>query len=566
MVVRLARPALAVLLVGVLAGCGPDGPAIQEVSPAKGENNVAADAPIRVVFNHDMERASVESRLSLAPALEGCDQVACPLTWSGRALVLNHPLHPFAPDTRYRVSLRAGYRDSAGRAEGNDHFWEFHSESAPSIGTVTPGEGSTGVAVDADLSLQLSRAVLVPPVQELTLVGAGDPEPLQYRVAVAPDDSRRLVISPLALLRPRTAYTLHVGAGVSDNHHNTLGAGRDFHFTTGTADLARSLGFLVRDKAGQGASRVALLRPPAGLNSPAPSLRVLYHSDQPIASFAWSSDAARVYILGADGRVEVVPLDGTPAGDSGIVASALASSPAHPEVAYVAGGALHLWRPTAVPAGDLPVPQAGRVSGSPAWSGDGRRLAFSVDDGHGGLALRVLDRETLSVSEVGGGPLPSSGPVLAWSPDGSALAFTRAGGEVWSFRPLAAEGNGLLKLGNLEATALSWSSDGDALFAAGAAAGKPALLYRALGQPLDGQAAGFTAFSSSRGGDSDPAAPAFDRRLAFLRPAAGAPQAWIMNNDGTGVTQLTFAGYDSDERLPADGVDQLRWSPGTSGQ
>jgi len=110
---------------------------------------------------------------------------------------------------------------------------------------------------------------------------------------------------------------------------------------------------------------------------------------------------------------------------------------------------------------------------------------------------------------------------------------------------------------------MTWSSDGATLFAAGSLmTDRPTLVHRAPGQPVDGQATGFTPLLASRAGDSQPVAPSFDRRVAFLRPSAGVPQLWIMNNDGTGITQLTFATYNADERLVTDGVDQPRWSPG----
>ena len=561
-----ARLATGLLGLLTLAACGPGGPAIQEISPSKGEQNVAGDAPIRVVFNHDMDRASVESRLSISPLIEGCDAVACPVVWNGRALTVNHPLHQFASDAHYRVRLKSGYRDAAGQAEATDHFWDFHTEAAPSVGTVTPADGSAGAAVDADITIQLSRNVLVPPPLEVTLTGSGDPESVPYRSGVSPDDPRRLVLSPLSLLRPRTAYRLHLGAGLSDTHHNPLGSPRDFHFTTGGLDLTRTLAFLVRDQGALTSSRIALLRPPGGLNAPAPSLRVVYRSSRPIQAFGWSSDSTSMYAQGSDGRIVLVPLDGSAAVDTDVVATAMTPSPSRTEVAFVVDGELRLGRPQVTSPENpqvLALPQAGRIKGAPAWSGDGRRVAVAADDGHGGANLRIVDRETLSVSDVPGSPVSAAGTTLAWSFDGAALAFTRPGGEVWVYRPLAAQGSGLVRAGSLVTGAMTWSSDGGSLFAAGSpGADHPSLLYRAPGQPVDGQSLGFTALATSHAGDSQPMAPSFDRRVAFVRPAAGIPQLWLMNNDGTGITQLTFARYFTDDGLVTDGVDQPRWSPG----
>lgn len=550
------------------SSCGPAGPAIQEISPAKGEANVAGDAPIKVTFNNAMDRASVEARFAVGPPIGGCDRATCPVAWNGRTLTLAHARHQLTPNTKYRVTLKPGYRDTAGRTEGLEHFWEFNTESAPGVGAITPADGSTGVAVDADLTVQLTRSVLVPAPAVLSLVAEADPLPVAYRVAIASDDSRRLVMSPVGLLRPRTRYTLHLAAALQDAHHNPLGTDHDYHFTTGALDLTRSLGFIVRDPGGSSGSRIAMLRPPAGLNAPAPSLRVIYTSDHPVAAFGWSPDAATLYVLHTSGVLEIAPLDGTAARDSGISAVSMATDPSHDELAYVTSdGTLHIWRPTpgGVPT-DVAVSQAGKVSGSPAWSGDGRRLAFAASDLNGGLLLRILDRETLSASDAPGVTLPPGASAMAWSVDGTALAFSRgatAAPETWVYRPLAAQGSALLKLGALDASSISWSSDGGTVFAAGGAgAGQPSLIQSALGQPLDGQTAAFTPVRGSQAGDTEPAVPAFDRRVAFVRQAAGAPQLWIMNNDGSGVTQLTFATYYQQERLTPDGVDQPRWSPG----
>ncbi|MFN2465577.1 MAG: Ig-like domain-containing protein [Candidatus Dormibacteria bacterium] len=556
----------AMLLAATLPGCASPGPAISEVSPVKGESNVAGDAPIRVVFNSDMDHASVESRFRIRPAVEDCDRTTCPLLWSGRTMTFSHPQHQFASSTRYQVQIASGYRDSGGHAVGLDHAWDFSVESAPTIGAVTPADHAAGVAVDADITVQLSRSVLPPPAPELALTAADDAEPVAYRLAISPVDDRRLVMSPLAPLRPHTAYTLRVGAGVMDQHHNAIGTGRDVHFTTGALNFTHNLAFLVRDETGGTSSRVAELRPPAGINAPAPSLRVLFNANRPIQAFAWSWDSAALYVLDTVGRLTLVPLDGAPARSTASDVVAIAANPARDEVAYVTTAGELRVRSGGT---EVTVTQAGRVTGPPAWSGDGRRLAFAATDGRGGLLLRLLDRETLSVSDPAGVSLAPTGTAMAWSTDGASLAFIRptpGGSEAWIYHPLASQGIGLSRLGPIETATLAWSADGGSVFAAGIAPGsEQPLLERALAQPVAGQAAGFSVIKGSQPADSEPAAPSFDRRIAFVRQAAGRPQLWIMNNDGTGISQLTFATYDMDERLLAFGVAMPRWSPGAAG-
>jgi hypothetical protein len=62
-----------------------------------------------------------------------------------------------------------------------------------------------------------------------------------------------------------------------------------------------------------------------------------------------------------------------------------------------------------------------------------------------------------------------------------------------------------------------------------------------------------------------PATPSFDRRLVFIRSPAGVPQLWLVNGDGSGLSQLTFEKYSVVEKLTAAGVDLPRWAPGAGG-
>jgi dipeptidyl aminopeptidase/acylaminoacyl peptidase len=92
------------------------------------------------------------------------------------------------------------------------------------------------------------------------------------------------------------------------------------------------------------------------------------------------------------------------------------------------------------------------VIGRPAWSPDGRRIAFQRDDGiyvaagPGGGAL------WLGADEPG---------APAWSPDGSMLAFT-VGDEVWVAGPSVVPAHAIARR-MPDASTPSWASAGDAV-------------------------------------------------------------------------------------------------------
>jgi Tol biopolymer transport system component len=565
------------LLLLALGACSPAAPAIEQVSPNKGEGSVAGDAQIKVTFDRAMDRQSVVSRFEVSPAVDGCDRGSCPITWDKHTMIFSHTVNEFRPDTKYAVRIKPGYRDAAGRVNNIEHSWEFHTDTAPMLQSSNPGSDAKGVAPDVDITLQFSRSMQLPSQQQLKLIdsqsdiAAGVP----CRVTLDPGDSSRVVVSPLRLLASRHRYRLLITSDFQDARHTDTGRAINLSFSTGDADLTRSIAFTVLDAIGAPGHRIAVLRPPASLGAPAPSLRVVYRSTDPIGDFGWAANARHLYTLESS-PTEIVRVDvaNGSAQKLGIMATAMAMSPATDEIAYVAPDrGLHLWSPPLVsgaPAVDIPVPDAGLQVGAPSWSGDGRRLAMTIDS-TAGPALAVLERSTLSrfvvpsvrvvTAVAGGGP--------RWSIDGNAVAFERAvagGSEVWTFRPLAAPGSDLSRIGKIADAALAWSSDGATIYAAGDFEGRGArLLTRAPALPVDGQTAAFTRLLSTVAGDNMPATPSFDRRLAFIRAPAGVPQLWLVNGDGSGLSQLTFERYSAVERLTATGVDLPRWAPGAGG-
>jgi hypothetical protein len=544
-----------------LSGCLGSPPAIERVQPAKGEAGVAPDAPIVITFDRAMDHQSVESRLEVQPGIPGCSPSGCLALWRDRTLTLAHSDHEFVPNTRYRVVLRPGYHDTAGAVNSYQHSWQFTTEEAPTLRSSTPASGATGVAPDVDIVLQFSRAMLPVGPDQVRIEPA-----VPFHLAPDPGDAGRIVVSPLRLLRPDTRYTLTVAASLQDVHNDSIGQAVRLTFTTGRVSLERTLAFAVFGGPDQGGQprRIALLRPPASLSAASSSMRVVYSSALPIRDFDWSAGSAAMYTLeGTAPDTRLVRVDPTTGTSRPVAAgvSWMAASPARDEAAYVdAGHHLHIWRAGV----DDTIASAGHLTGPPAWSGDGAHLAFTVDDLAGGAnAIAVLDRATLSRYLVAGDA--ASGAITCpacpdprWSFDSTTLAFARAGDagpEVWSYASLAG-GGALTKVAATVPAQLAWSSDGSNILGVVATG-----IESVRARPLPGQAPEFAPIRGSRPGDGPLAIASFDRRLAFVRLAAGRPQLWMMNSDGTGLIQLTHQTYEPGEQLPAYGVTLPRWAP-----
>src|SRR5258708_3722320 len=198
------------LVLLALPACAPSAPAIEDVSPHKGDGGVAGDAPIKITFDRAMDRESVSTRFQLSPAISGCSVSRCPVTWKDRTMVFSHLAYEFQPDNKYTVRLRPGYRDTSGHANDIEHSWEFHTHTAPSLHSANPPAGAKDVAPDIDITLQFSRAMQVPRQQQLKLVDSESEvaAAVPARVTLDPADASRLVVSPLTLLASRHRYRL----------------------------------------------------------------------------------------------------------------------------------------------------------------------------------------------------------------------------------------------------------------------------------------------------------------------------------------------------------------------
>ena len=110
-----------VLVLSSLAACGGSPPQIIDYSPERGAIDVSTAAPVRITFDHDVDKQSVASRLSLLPATDGT------VVWLGpRQLEYQHPT--LLPSTAYEVVLGEGYKDLTGNEYTLRHHWSFRSE------------------------------------------------------------------------------------------------------------------------------------------------------------------------------------------------------------------------------------------------------------------------------------------------------------------------------------------------------------------------------------------------------------------------------------------------------
>src|ERR1700730_2024810 len=185
-----------VLALSALAACGGSPPQIIDYSPERGAIDISTAAPIRISFDHDVDKRSVESRLSLLPVTNGA------VEWLGpRSLEYKHAT--LQPNTIYEVVLESGYTDTAGNAYALRHHWSFTTEGPPSLAGSSPANNESDVDPASYLSIDFSREM-----DASTLASAITIVPfVPFSVRLDPTDSRRAVGAPDSLPDPYPTHT-----------------------------------------------------------------------------------------------------------------------------------------------------------------------------------------------------------------------------------------------------------------------------------------------------------------------------------------------------------------------
>ncbi|MBA3523567.1 MAG: PD40 domain-containing protein [Geodermatophilaceae bacterium] len=200
----------------------------------------------------------------------------------------------------------------------------------------------------------------------------------------------------------------------------------------------------------------------------------------------------------------------------------------------------------------------GHADRHPSWSPDGGRLVFSRQSPFTGLGPLFV----IGADGTGATRLTSSGSLNedpAWAPDGSVIAFIsdRSGNrDIWTVRP---DGTGLRQVTStpdIQEAHVDWSPDGarigyDACRSATFPCPGQAPDYEIVTADPDGTDR--VALTDVPGIDNNPAWSPDGTKIVFRSDRTGFTQIWVMDADGANQTQLTTGNFEG-------GVDPA-WQP-----
>jgi Tol biopolymer transport system component len=193
--------------------------------------------------------------------------------------------------------------------------------------------------------------------------------------------------------------------------------------------------------------------------------------------------------------------------------------------------------------------EASLVASSPAWSPDGRTLAYTVrasdtDRSH----IWVMDRRG-SAHAITEGPGGSSDP--AWSPDRSRIAFVRSRDGNYEIYVMNADGSNSIRLTDDPEFDLApaWSPDGERIAFQSNRDGNNDIYTMDV---AGGDIIDLTDAPGS--GEFDPAWSPDGTRIAFVSDRDGHLEIYVMASDGSSLTRLTTdAAHDWNPTWSPDG-------------
>jgi alpha-tubulin suppressor-like RCC1 family protein len=206
-------------------------PTVVAVAPSSGAVGVAASTLVAVTFSEAVDPATVSATTFTLAA--GAAPVTGALAISGASATFT-PLVPLADSTTYTATLTSGVKDLAGNAMASAYAWSFTTAAPPdvtppTIASVTPASGATGVSTAATVNVTFSEPIAASSVDassfSVTLSGV----PVTGTLAVSGSTA---TFTPAAPLGSGLTYVASLSTAIQDLAGNALASISTWSFTT----------------------------------------------------------------------------------------------------------------------------------------------------------------------------------------------------------------------------------------------------------------------------------------------------------------------------------------------
>ena len=215
-------------------------PTITATSPTDGQVGVSGTANVTATFSEAMSAGTINTQTFVLRDAQGI-AVTATVSYSGstRVATLN-PSPTLIAGRTYTatvVGMSGGVTDLAGNPLAASRVWSFTivaDTTAPTVASVSPLDGATGVARSVKPSATFSEAMDPATVTTGTFFLTGPSGAVAATVALS-SSGRVATIKPATSLSARTTYSVTVKggpSGVKDRAGNPLAVDRVWNFTT----------------------------------------------------------------------------------------------------------------------------------------------------------------------------------------------------------------------------------------------------------------------------------------------------------------------------------------------
>ena len=214
-------------------------PTVSSVSPANGATGVVASTSVSAIFNEAVNASTVNGT-TFQLKDPGNNVIAASLNTSSNQITLI-PSAALTGSTVYTATITggsSGVKDLAGNALVNNYSWSFTTAAVditpPTVSTVSPVNGATGVSTSATVTANFSEAINASTVTGTTFQLKNGANVIAASVNAS---SNQITLTPSAALAGSTVYTVTIkggASGVKDAAGNALASDYNWSFTTGT--------------------------------------------------------------------------------------------------------------------------------------------------------------------------------------------------------------------------------------------------------------------------------------------------------------------------------------------
>ena len=220
-------------------------PSVSTKSPAAGVTGVSRTANVTATFNEPMDGATINvTTFELRDPSNAIVAGMVSYNATSRVATLN-PTPTLAYSTTYTAIVRGGAsdpraKDVSGNALAADVVWTFTTEAdviAPTVSSVSPANGTTGISRTANITATFSEAMDPATISASTVELRNASNVAVPSLITYSSSTRRVTIDPAATLAGSSTYVVTIRGGstdptVKDAQGNPLAVDRTWSFTT----------------------------------------------------------------------------------------------------------------------------------------------------------------------------------------------------------------------------------------------------------------------------------------------------------------------------------------------